>query len=147
MRGIELEARAAVGPVDVSLAYTHLDSEITRSNDGTEGNDYTTVPDTASLWVAWQGASGRAAGLSLGAGVRYAGESWADEYNEIRRESTLVFDLAAGYDFGALDPRWAGVSLDLNASNLGATDTIYCEAWGCFFTEQPTVSGALTYRF
>lgn len=147
VRGVELEGRAAVGPVDVSLAYTHLASEITRSNDGNEGNDYTAVPDVASMWLYYEAESGRAAGLSLGAGVRYGSESWADEANTIRRDSTLVFDLAAGYDFGALRPQWAGVRLDLNASNLGATDDIYCEAWGCFFTEQPSVSGALTYRF
>lgn len=147
VRGIELEGRAAVGPVDVSLAYTHLDSEITQSDDGVEGNDYTTVPDVASMWVYYEAETGSARGLSLGAGVRYGSGSWADEANTIRRDSTLVFDLAAGYDFGALHPKWEGVSLDLNANNLGATDEVYCEAWGCFFTEQPTVSGTLTYRF
>lgn len=147
VRGVEIEGRAGVGPIDVSLAYTHLDSEITQSDDGVEGNDYTTVPDTASVWVYYQAETGRAAGLSLGAGMRYGSESWADEANTLRRDSTLVFDLAAGYDFGALNPRWAGVGLDLNANNLGATDSLYCEPWGCYFTEQPTVSAALTYRF
>lgn len=147
VRGVEFEGRTAVGPVDVSLAYTHLDSEITRSSDGVEGNDYTTVPDVASLWVQYEAEAGPVAGLSLGAGVRYGSESWADEANTVRRPSTLVVDLAAGYDFGAANPRWEGVSLQLNANNLGASDDIYCEAWGCYFTEQPTVSASLTYRF
>ncbi len=147
VRGIELEGRAGLGPVDVSLAYTHLDSEITQSNDGVEGNDYTTVPDVASLWIYYAPETGRMRGISLGAGARYGSESWADEENTLRRDSTLVFDLAAGYDFGALHPRWEGVSLDLNANNLGASDDVYCELWGCFYTEQPTVSGTLTYRF
>ncbi len=147
VRGIELEGRAAVGPVDVSLAYTHLDSEITKSNDGVEGNDYTTVPDVASMWVSYEPETGPAAGLRLGAGARYASSSWSDEANTLRRDSTLVFDLAAGYDLGVLNPRWGGVRFDLNANNLGASDDIYCEAWGCYFNEQPTVSAALTYRF
>lgn len=147
VRGVEVEGRAAVGPVDVSVAYTHLASEITQSDDGVQGNDYTTVPDVASVWISYEAASGTAAGLSLGAGARYASKSWADEANTMRHDASVVFDMAAGYDFGAVRPQWEGVRLDLNANNLGATDDLFCDPWGCYFTEQPTVSAALTYRF
>ena len=73
VRGVEVEGRAAVGPVDVSLAYTYLDSEVTESEDGYQGNDYpNTPPNVASLWIDYRPESGHFAGIRLGAGLRYS---------------------------------------------------------------------------
>lgn len=148
VRGLELEGRAELGPVDVSLAYTYLNSEITRSEDGNTGNDYLNVPpNVASLWLDYRPEEGRFGGLRLGGGVRYSDASWGDEANTVRNEDALLFDLAAGFDFGAVRPDLAGVSLDLNARNLNAGKATQCTAWGCYYVEQPTASATLTWRF
>lgn len=148
VRGLELEGRAGLGPVDVSLAYTHLDSEITRSEDGNTGNAYANAPpNVASLWVDYRPEDGRLAGLRLGGGLRYNDASWGDEANTMRNDGALLVDLAAGFDFGALRPDWAGVSLDLNATNLNAGKAMQCTAWGCYYAEQASASATLTWRF
>lgn len=148
VRGLELEGRAGLGPVDVSLAYTHLESEITRSEDGNAGNDPADVPpNVASLWVDYRPEEGQLAGLRLGGGVRYSDATWGDEANTVRNDGSLLFDLAAGFDFGALRSEWAGVSLDLNATNLNAGKALQCSAWGCYYGEQATASATLTWRF
>lgn len=148
MRGAELEGRAAIGPVDISLAYTYLDSEVTESEDGYEGNDYPNTPtNVASFWVDYRPETGRLAGIRLGAGLRYSGGAWGDDDNTVWNDEELVADLAAGYDLGRLRAEWAGVTLDLNANNLGAGDDMHCSGWGCYYVAQPTASASLTYRW
>lgn len=148
VRGLEVEARRSVGPVDLSLAYTYLDSRITESEDGLVGRAPAgTPPNVASLWVSYQPEAGRFAGLRLAGGVRYSDATWGDDANTVRNDSALLLDLAAGYDFGALRPDWAGVSLDLNANNIGADDRTAYTAWGCYYTHQTTASASLTWRF
>jgi iron complex outermembrane receptor protein len=148
MRGLELEGRAAFGPVDASLSYTYLDSEVTESEDGTEGNDYpSTPPNVASLWLDYRPEGVRLAGLRLGGGLRYNDGNWGDDANTLWNDSQLLIDLAAGYDFGALSPDWEGLTLDVNATSLGAGDDMLCLTWGCYYVQQPTASATLTWRW
>ena len=79
-RGIELEGVASFDfGLDVTLAYTFLDAEITKSNaDGEQGNrpGQTAASTRASLWADYTIPEGDFAGLGVGAGVRYIGPSF-----------------------------------------------------------------------
>ena len=55
-RGLELEAKANLDlGLSFTAAYTYLDAEITKSNDGTVGNRPSLVPEnSASLWANYR---------------------------------------------------------------------------------------------
>lgn len=57
------------------------------------------MPDAqASLWVDYTVQQGALEGVSLGAGVRYRGESWADKENTAKVPASTVFDAALRYE-------------------------------------------------
>ncbi|WP_117194303.1 TonB-dependent siderophore receptor [Rhizobium terrae] len=70
------------------------------------------VPDTqASLWLDYSVMQGPLEGLSLGGGVRYQGESYADRLNALKVPGAAVFDAAIRYRKDG----WEG---SLNVSNV-----------------------------
>ena len=151
-RGIELEAKAElIDGLSLIAAYTYLDAEITKDNDGNEGNRPHTVPThMASLWGDYKVGLGDFAGLGLGAGVRYVGESYGDSANSFTVPDFLVVDAAISYDLGALDYRLDGVELQLNARNL--LDEKYVSACDgssafCYYGARRTVLATFKYRW
>jgi len=135
-RGLELEAKASLAlGLDVTASYTYLDSEVTGSSStvtvdrglGTRtstrpqrGAVPTAVPNhTAAVWAnyAFQEDS-PAAGLGIGAGIRYVGQTWGDPANTLRVPDYTLVDLMARYDLGRLSPSLQGASLQVNANNL-----------------------------
>jgi len=57
------------------------------------------VPNsTASLWLDYAFTSDALDGLSIGAGVRYQGKSWADQANTLRVPSATLFDAGIRYE-------------------------------------------------
>lgn len=99
-RGLELEARGQVTEqLSLVAGYSYLDAEITKSNDGDEGNRTPLVPrHQASVWADYAFA-GQAEGLSLGGGLRYVGESWGDTANTREVDSYLLADMAVRYEW------------------------------------------------
>lgn len=119
-RGIELEAKANLTPgLKLTAAFTTYELEILDDvNTLTIGKRPTLVPETlASLWLDYTVQQGAFEGLGFGAGVRYQGESYADELNTLEVPDATVVDAAIHYD----RDNW-GVSL--NVTNLFDEDYV-----------------------
>lgn len=144
-RGLEIEALASLAEgLDLSLAYTLLDTEITQSNDGNEGNTPYGVPThRASLWADYTLQDGTLAGLGLGAGLRYIGETFGDDANTFEVPSVTLVDGSLHYDYGDF-------SFAINGSNLFDKEyiaTCFTAEFGCNYGEGRTVVGSVTYRW
>ncbi|WP_031335926.1 TonB-dependent siderophore receptor, partial [Rhodopseudomonas sp. B29] len=136
VRGFEFEARGNVTrELQIVGGYSHFDPRVTAANDGTVGKYLTnTAKDQASLWAKYTWFSGPIAGLGLGAGVRYVGETYGDAANTLRIPSYTLFDAAISYDFAYLRPEMKGWTAQINAKNITdryyvascVTSTAYC---------------------
>ncbi len=142
-RGIELEARGQITDQIAAIAsYSYIDAEITQSNDGDEGNENNKVLDhLVSLWLTYDFAQ-QLSGLSLGAGVRYVGDSWADTANTRRVDDYVLADLAINYV-------WDDYRAQLGVTNLFDKDYFAtCEAnFGCINGEGREITFSLSRRF
>ncbi len=121
LRGFELEARGNVTrELQIIGGYGHLSPVVTKNNDGFTGNYLPQVAlEQASLWAKYTWFTGPVAGLGLGAGVRYVGESYGDSANTIRIPNYTLFDAALSYDFRYLRPDMKGWTAQINATNIG----------------------------
>lgn len=99
-RGVELEGKVNLDEnwkILGSLAYTDMEvkEDIVPAYIGKRPY---LVPDVqASLWLDYTVTQGALEGLSLGAGMRYQGESWADRLNTLKVPGATVFDAAVRY--------------------------------------------------
>ncbi|WP_298268972.1 TonB-dependent siderophore receptor [uncultured Bradyrhizobium sp.] len=167
-RGLELEWHAKFNRnLDVVAAYTYLDNIVTASNDTTSlfsinvGTHPVGIPrNTASLWAKYAFLDGPAAGLGVGVGVRYVGNTYGTYTNVWTGVSGLgttpsllpdyaLLDASVTYDFAARSPALKGFSLAVNARNLfDKTYVSYCQGVGlCQYGMGRTVLGTLTYRW
>ena len=151
-RGAELSAEAEVTRnLSLIASYSHIDSTIVRTGLADErGKAPARIPaDMASLWVKYAFDTGILRGLTLGAGVRYLGTSWGDNANTFRVPAYTLVDALLAYDLGALNRRYDGAELQLNAKNIGdVTYTASCASkYACFYGEGVTVTGALTVKW
>ncbi|TKT55869.1 TonB-dependent siderophore receptor [Rhizobiaceae bacterium LC148] len=124
-KGIELEAKINLNENWRLLgSFTYTDVEVTDNplNPALVGKTPYIVPDvTASLWLDYTVTTGALEGLSLGAGLRYKGESWADEANTLKVPDATVVDAAIRYKKND----WTA---SLNVANL--FDKEYVESCG-----------------
>lgn len=118
--GVELEARGNITrELEIIAGYTHTDAKITASAVGAQGKYVNGVPiDQASLWAKYTWHDGPLAGLGLGAGVRYVGESYGDLYNTFVLPDYTLFDASVNYDFAYARPDLKGWSAQVTAKNL-----------------------------
>ncbi len=142
--GVEVEGRAELTE-NISLAaqYTHLDSEVTKSNGPDLGKRPVSVPqDSAGLWADYHFTEGPVEGLGFSAGFRYVGASYADIANSDRIPGFVVFDAGIHYDIG-------GYHLALNAANLLDNDAVVCSngTASCDYIQARTVTATLRYRW
>lgn len=151
-RGLELESQLQVSDsLKLLAAYTYIKAELTSSPDGNEGNQPAQVPGhMASLWGDYTFQSGTMKALSLGAGVRYVGESWTDPRNYYRVPSSTVVDMSLRYDLAQIGMQ--GAQFRLNVNNL--FDKTYFTSClesafssNCYFGEERTITGTLSYKF
>lgn len=100
VRGAELETQANFGDVKVIGALTYLEAKVvTATGTVPVGNAPVQIPKlTASLWVDYTVPEGMLEGVSIGGGIRYIGESWANEANTQAVPAAAVFDAAIRYD-------------------------------------------------
>lgn len=141
-RGLELEAVADLSErLHLTASYSYNDPEITKSNDGDEGNDPKDVPrHLASLWLDYN----LPLGLGFGAGARYTGSVYGDDANSMKNEDYTLFDAGVHYDFaGGLD----GVRLAVNARNLTDKQYINCQDGYCYRGEARSVVTSLSYSW
>jgi iron complex outermembrane receptor protein len=148
-RGFELEANASFdNGFSLIASYTHLRVKIEDGPEGTEGKELSATPnDVLSLWGHYAFEDGALAGLGLGAGIRYVGESYGDDQNTFKNEARTFIDAALSYDFGYLKPEMEGVMLQVNAKNLFDEQKQTCSAGYCYRDEGRSVFGSLRYRF
>jgi len=114
-RGIELEGGYDFGfGLTVEATATFLDLEITEDSDpNLIGNEPTLNPSRQLTLRADYAFPDPAEGLTIGAGVRHRGKSFANGSNTLRVPSSTLFDLYASYE---LTER---VALSLSATNVG----------------------------
>nr|WP_186363576.1 TonB-dependent siderophore receptor [Rhizobium sp. ACO-34A] len=151
-RGLELEAVANLDyGVSLAAAYTYTDAEITETKTTSQlGNTPFRIPrHTASLWVNYELQQEALDGLSVGAGVRYIGETWGNDDNTFKVPGFTLVDLAVRYDFGKKFPEAKGLAASLNVSNL--FDKYYVPGCftvnGCNYGSQRTIIGKLSYQW
>ncbi|MET1077067.1 MAG: TonB-dependent siderophore receptor [Pseudomonas sp.] len=151
-RGVELEARGNLTDnLELVAAYTHLDPEVTKTTrPGVEGKAPPRTPENlASLWATYQFADDLLPGLSAGAGVRYIGSSYGDQYNGYQVDSVVLLDAMLGYELGRLATDLDGASVQLNASNL--SDKVYAASCAaadtCFYGASRTLTASVNYAW
>jgi iron complex outermembrane receptor protein len=149
IRGLELEYLGEVTP-DLSLiaSYSYIDARVTVGD--VPGARVDGIPaNYASLWAKYRFGLFGVPGFSVGAGVRYIGESWSTGVSPvtglagtITTPSHTLFDAMVAWE----NANWR---FQVNASNL--TDKVYfatCLTRGdCFYGTRRTVVSSLTYRF
>ena len=153
--GLEVEARGSVTRnLEAILAYTYQNMLVTKSTNIDLGKHPVQVPDQmAAAWGMYTFREGIAAGLALGAGVRYVGWSFGDLLNTVEVPPFTLVDAAIHYDMGYLFPAMKGARLSINASNL--FDRIYVASCGvgtqfdagCYFGLRRSVLATLRYRW
>lgn len=113
-RGVELEGKVNVTEdIRLTAALTAYDLDITKDTDPTViGKTPFIVPEVmASASVDYTFRGGWYDGISLGAGVRYIGSSWADNQNTLKVSAAALADVKIGYE----KENWG---VDLNVTNL-----------------------------
>jgi iron complex outermembrane receptor protein len=149
-RGFELDGVASLGPgFNVTAAYTLLDLRFLNGELDTIGKFPSGIPSqTFSIWGDYEFQPGTPlAGFGVGLGMRYIGPNFANDFNTLETEQATLFDAMVRYDLAALDPRLAGVRLQVNAQNVSDTEYVTCQAGFCYFGPRRTISGSLRYRF
>lgn len=148
-RGFEIEAVATLdNGLSLIGSYAYSTVEIERGAAGTEGKELSSSPNhIASLWANYTFGGGALAGLGLGAGVRYVGESFGDDDNSFRNDDRLFVDAAVSYDFGASNPALAGLRLQANGKNIFNERKPICTAGNCYWDEGRSFQASLRYRF
>jgi iron complex outermembrane receptor protein len=111
-QGVELEVKANLTEdLKLTAFFTAFDLEITRDvNAGLIGNTPFLIPETqAGVSLAYTFHEGGLNGIIIGGGVRYNGESWADNENTLKVPDVVLFDTNIGY----AQDNW-GISLNVN---------------------------------
>ncbi|MGB9098096.1 ferrichrome porin FhuA [Erwinia sp.] len=153
-RGVELEAKAAVNAnVNVTAAYTYTDAEYTHDTQ-LQGKTPVQVPkNMASLWTDYTFNESSLSGLTVGAGVRYVGESKGlyssgDKLNQnFNVASYTTVDALVKYDLGRFG--LPGSSLAVNVNNLFDRDYVAScyRDYACYWGAERQVVGTATFRF
>ncbi|MBE9606764.1 TonB-dependent siderophore receptor [Acetobacteraceae bacterium H6797] len=158
-RGFEFEAHAALTDhFNLIASYAYTQAEFTRSREFVsgsttetiQGNRVPQVPEhMASLWGNYSFSDGPLRGLSIGAGVRYIGETYGDNSNSFKVPEYVLFDADLKYDLGAVLPNAEGLSVSVTGSNLGDREYVAScsSATNCYFGLRRMVLGSVSYRW
>ncbi|MCK0196487.1 TonB-dependent siderophore receptor [Ancylobacter sp. 6x-1] len=153
-QGFEISGKAEVLPgVNVMVAYTYTDAEVMRSTiTGVQGKVPVGVPrNTASGWADYTFSTGPLAGLTIGGGARYVGESYGDQTNTTAMivPDRVLFDAGLHYDFGGTPGKGDGWRASVTATNLA--DKYYvaacASAYQCFVGPGRAIMGTLAYHW
>ncbi|NRP70392.1 Ferrichrome-iron receptor [Ensifer psoraleae] len=149
-RGFEIEANTSLdNGLSLTAAYSYTDMKIIQGPAGTVGNYVSSVPrHMAAIWADYTlPEDGPGAGLGFGAGARFIGSSYGNDANTIRNSGRVLFDAAVHYDFAALDEKYDGLRLQVNATNLFDRREPVCSAGFCYRDQGRTVIGSLRYNW
>ncbi|HVQ68032.1 MAG TPA: TonB-dependent siderophore receptor [Bradyrhizobium sp.] len=141
IRGAEIEVIGKVTPdLDVIASYSYINAKVERGDN--VGKSVEGVPaNQASLWGKYRLSALGLRDVTVGAGVRYIGES-TEETNTYTIPAYTLFDMMVAYDPGPF-------RLQLNVNNIGDERYVAaCYARGdCYYGLGRTVLGTATYRF
>lgn len=150
-RGFEVEGVATLNNgISLLANYSYTDVKILKLSDDTDGKRLNSVPKHAfSLWAGYETPYGPLKGLGVGAGVRFSGASFGDNFNRavLRNEARAFVDGKISYDFEAIDPKLKGVRLQVNGYNLFDKVEQVCTAGYCYYDEGRKVIASLRYRW
>ncbi len=159
-QGIELEARASFGALNLVASYAYTDARTVESDDlFTKDERLALVPyHNIALWADYKLDDLGVRGLTIGAGLQYLSSTnlpgvTLSSNNQLEKvdedvPGRLLVDAMIAYDFGAIDDRLAGTTLQLNAKNLFDEEYMTCtDISGCRYGEPLTVSATLGYRW
>jgi iron complex outermembrane receptor protein len=144
VKGIELEVSARIRErLTFNLAFTSIDSEVTKTTGSDLGNELVAVPDKLfSGLVDYTFQDGPMAGFGFGLGARHRGELFGDGANQFKSDSVTVYDAILHYD----TQKWR---IAVNASNF--TDEIFVDRCSstsnCFYGTRRLVTGSVTRKF
>ncbi|OLP52627.1 ferrichrome-iron receptor [Rhizobium rhizosphaerae] len=143
--GFEFEAKANLTQNWRALAsYSYTDLEITRdlNADLVGKRPYLIPTHQAAFWLDYLVTDGAAEGMSLGAGLRYQGKSFADNLNQFAVPDAVVVDAAIRYE----KQGWGAA---LNVANLFDKDYVAgCQGiYTCGYGAGRTVTLKLSKKF
>jgi iron complex outermembrane receptor protein len=144
VKGVELEVSARIRErLTFNLAFTSIDSEVTKTSGTDLGNELVAVPDMLlSGLVDYTFQEGPLGGFGFGLGFRDRGELFGDGANQFKSDSVTVYDAILHYDT-------ANWRFALNASNF--TDEIFVDRCSstsnCFYGTRRLVTGSVTRKF
>jgi iron complex outermembrane receptor protein len=147
-KGVELEARANVAEgVDLIAAYTYNNSEVTAGEN--VGNAPAVTPrHSASLWANYTlQEDAFANGLTVGAGLRFAGESYAEIENLNKNKSAVFVDASLTYDFAAVDKDFEGLTGAVAVRNIADRRQTVCNSGYCYLGQGRNITASLKYRW
>ncbi|MCY1666304.1 TonB-dependent siderophore receptor [Rhizobium sp. SL86] len=150
-RGIELAATASLdNGWSVIAGYSYNRVEITTLTPETLGNQLNSSPyHVASLWLDHEFQNNTLEGLGIGAGIRYVGSSFGDNVHTpiLDNEARTFVDATLRYDLGKVNRSFAGIKLQVNATNLLNEVKQVCTTGFCYYDEGRKVVASLKYRF
>lgn len=144
-RGVEWELQAQLSENLHALAsYSFTDAEITRSNDGVQGNKQANVPKhMASAWLSYDFTRGVLDGLTLNGGTRYVGSMYGDNANTIPVKNFALVDAGASYRVNHHLTFGVNVQNLLDHHYVGTCD----DATSCYPGQERTLIGSVKYNF
>ncbi len=140
-RGVELEAVANVTEELTLIGnVSFIDSEITEdANSSYVGNTPSQIADQlASAWANYRFLSGPLDGLTVGAGARYVGDSYADNTETNVVPSYTLFDATLSY-------RIEDYKFQVAAKNLADKEYVATCDFYCFYGDRRNVIASVTY--
>ena len=152
VRGFELELKGNLTrELEIVAGYSHLDPRVTSSIAGYAGKyRMNTALDQGAVWGKYTWYDGALAGLGFGAGVRYVGETYGDNFNTFVVPAYAVVDAAISYDFAYARPDWRGWKAQVNVTNLANHFYVASCFTGlpyCGLGNARTVLGTLKYNW
>ncbi|MDW9357962.1 TonB-dependent siderophore receptor [Sinorhizobium meliloti] len=149
-RGFEIEANTSLdNGISLTASYAYTDVKIIQGPSGTIGNYVSSAPQhMASIWAHYTlPEDGPFYGFSLGGGARFVGSSYGNDQNTFKNSSRVLLDASVGYDFAAIDQKYEGLHLQVNATNLFDRREAVCTAGYCHRDQGRTVIGSLRYNW
>lgn len=155
-RGVELEAKAAVNAnINLTAAYSYTDAEYTHDT-LLKGKTPVQVPKhMASLWGDYTFHETALSGVTLGAGVRYVGESKgiysandpANENQNFDVAGYTTVDAALKYDLARFG--MPGSTIGVNVNNLFDREYVAScyRDYACYWGAERQIVGTATFRF
>lgn len=140
-RGLELEAVANVTEALTLIGnVSFIDSEITEdSTSSNVGNTPSQIADQlASAWANYRFLNGPLDGLTIGAGARYVGDSYADNTETNKVSSYTLFDATLSY-------RIEDYKFQVAAKNLADKEYVATCDYYCFYGDRRNVIASVTY--